>query len=73
MPDQIVAYHTITQQMCDYYQLIPCGFAFHINELVNLDKKQVSVCLAIRSFKPGEKNIIYVPMPLLQELQDIAY
>ncbi|MBU4440765.1 MAG: ATP-binding protein [Acetobacterium sp.] len=66
-----VAYHTITQQMCDHYQLIPCGFAFHINELVNLDNKRVSVCLAIRSFKPGEKHSVYVPELLEKLLRQI--
>lgn len=42
-----VAWHPITQKMCPHYGFIPCGFAFNITDLANLDYQRASLCLAI--------------------------
>lgn len=59
-----VAWHPITQKMCPDYGFIPCGFAFNISDLVNLDYQRGSLCLAIRAYQHTDTHTLYVPKQL---------
>lgn len=71
-----VAYHPITQKICESYKLLPCGFNFHYvgNELKNSFAEtddRYSVGLAFKVFNKDSLHEIYVPadtLPLVNHI-----
>ncbi|MBC3796865.1 ATP-binding protein [Acetobacterium tundrae] len=66
-----VAWHRITQKMCPHYGFIPCGFAFNITDLANLDYQRASLCLAIRAYQQDDTHTLYVPDGLQKTILSI--
>ncbi len=73
-----VAYHPITQKICEAYQLTPCGFNFHYvgNEMKNSfadTDDRYTVGFAFKLFKAEPVHKIYVPLetqPLVSHIYD---
>lgn len=71
-----VAYHTITQKMCDRYQLIPCAFNFQYlsssmqNTFTLSGAARNSVAVALKAFDDSKTHTLCVPDELRQVLAD---